>query len=67
MFDNYIVEVDEHAAGILIRAGHAFTFHAVESAFRALEGTIFPDAFAAERAALRLLRHGRRRATRTGA
>jgi hypothetical protein len=56
MSDNYIVEVDERAAGILIRAGHAYRFHAVEPPYTALEGIVFPDAFAAERAALRLLR-----------
>jgi hypothetical protein len=61
MFDRYLVEVDHHAAGILIRAEQGFVFHAVSSAFHALEGAIFPHALAAERAARRLIGAGRRR------
>ena len=35
-----------------------FAFHAVSSAFSALEGSTFPDAYAAERAARRIRRRG---------
>jgi hypothetical protein len=62
MFDAYVVEIEETAAGILIRSGRAFVFHAVENVFSALEGVTFPSAAAAELAARRLVR-GRKRAT----
>jgi hypothetical protein len=61
MFDNYLIELGERAVGILIRTGEAFRFHAVEPAFLALEGVTFPDAFAAERAALRVARRRKAR------
>ncbi len=56
MFDTYLVEARDRAAGILTRAGAAYVFHSVEAPFRALDGTTFPDPVSAERAALRLLR-----------
>lgn len=56
MFDNYLIEVDDHAAGILVRSGNAFAFHALERTFRPLDGMTFPDAAAAERAARRVSR-----------
>ncbi|MBB5751775.1 hypothetical protein [Prosthecomicrobium pneumaticum] len=56
MFDNTLIEVDDHAAGILVRAGQAFAFHALELPFQSLEGVTFPDAATAERAARRLTR-----------
>ena len=55
MFDSYLVEVQDRAAGILIRSGAAYAFHSVEKPFAALEGMIFPDAPTAERAARRLV------------
>jgi hypothetical protein len=61
MFDNYLIEVEDREAGILIRTGNVFTFHAVTRAFIGLEGTVYPDAFAAERAARRHLQNSRRR------
>jgi hypothetical protein len=56
VFDNYIIEIDDQAAGILIRSGGGFTFHALEGTFATLEGTSFPDAVAAERAARKIRR-----------
>lgn len=56
MFDNYIIEIDDKAAGILVRTGRAFAFHALERTFAALEGVLFPDAVAAERAARKVRR-----------
>ncbi|WP_029075665.1 hypothetical protein [Kaistia adipata] len=56
MFDNYIIEIDDKAAGILIRAGSGFAFHALEGRFATLEGRTFPDAVAAERAARKIRR-----------
>ncbi|WP_334174982.1 hypothetical protein [Pseudoxanthobacter sp.] len=55
-FDTYLIEIEDDPAGILIRAPGGFAFHAVSSAFSALEGATFPDAYAAERAARRLRR-----------
>ena len=59
MFDNYIVEIDDRAVGVIVRAGRAFSFHAVEAAYAPLEGAAFPDAYAAERAARKLSRKGK--------
>lgn len=56
MFDNYIIEIDDKAAGILMRTGRAFAFHALERSFDVLEGMVFPDAVAAERAARKVKR-----------
>jgi len=61
VFDNYLIEVDDHAAGILVRSGHAFAFHALERPFQQLEGRTFPDAATAERAARRCTRGGTER------
>jgi hypothetical protein len=57
VFDNYIIEIDDEAAGILVRTGRNFAFHALERTFEALEGMIFPDAIAAERAVRIARRH----------
>ncbi|GLS78124.1 hypothetical protein GCM10007904_34610 [Oharaeibacter diazotrophicus] len=51
MFDNYLVEVHDNPVGILVREGRHFAFHALEDSVKDLEGQVFPDAFAAERAA----------------
>jgi len=56
VFDNYIIEIDDQAAGILIRSGASFAFHALEGTFATLEGRTFPDAVAAERAARKIRR-----------
>jgi hypothetical protein len=56
VFDNYIIEIDDQAAGILIRSGGSFAFHALEGIFSTLEGRTFPDAVAAERAARKIRR-----------
>jgi hypothetical protein len=59
VFDNYLIEVDDKAAGILVRTGRAFAFHALETSFAALEGVLFADAVAAERAVRRVQRQPR--------
>ena len=51
MFDNYLVEVRDNPVGILVREGRHYAFHVLESSVKDLEGQVFPDAFAAERAA----------------
>ena len=62
MFDAYVVEVEETAAGILIRSGGTFVFHAVETVFAPLEGETFANAAAAEVAARRIVRDRKRTA-----
>jgi hypothetical protein len=59
VFDNYLIEVDDKAAGILVRTGGAFAFHALEGSFATLEGALFADAVAAERAVRRVQRQPR--------
>lgn len=56
MFDNYIIEIDDTDAGILVKSDRAFAFHALERSFEVLEGMLFPDAIAAERAARKVRR-----------
>lgn len=55
MFNSYLVEVKDVPVGILVREGQAYAFHAVDPSVRDLEGLVFPDAFAAERAARKRL------------
>jgi hypothetical protein len=50
MFDSYLIEIDECEAGLLLREGGAFVFHAVAPRFRAFEGAVFNDPWSAERA-----------------
>jgi hypothetical protein len=57
VFDNYIIEIDDEAAGILIRSGRSFAFHALEGTFSTLEGQVFMDAVAAERAVRKIRRN----------
>jgi hypothetical protein len=56
VFDNYIIEIDDAAAGILVRNGRSFAFHALDVTFAGLEGMVFSDAVAAERAARKVRR-----------
>ncbi|MCE1236485.1 MAG: hypothetical protein LWW93_09020 [Hyphomicrobiales bacterium] len=60
MFDSYVIEIDDVEAGLLIRDGESYAFHAVAQRFRAFEGARFPDPWTAERA----LRRQGERATR---
>ena len=50
MFDSYLIEIDDCEAGLLLREGDAFVFHAVATRYRAFEGTKFSDPWSAERA-----------------
>jgi hypothetical protein len=61
MFDNYLVEVRDAPVGILVREGKSYAFHALEPSVRDLEGLVFPDAFAAERAARKAISRPRAR------
>lgn len=63
MFDSYLIEIDEIEAGLLIRDGDGYAFHAVAPRFRAFEGARFPDPWSAERA----LRRQAARPARPGA
>jgi hypothetical protein len=51
MSDSYIIEVDEEAAGLVIRDRGGFKFFAAVSDFAALDGRMFGSTRAAERAA----------------
>jgi hypothetical protein len=59
MSDNYIIEIRPKAvgitvqAGIVVRDGRGFRFFAATHAFNPLEGQLFKNPRAAERAALR--------------
>lgn len=50
MFDSYLIEIDDVEAGLLLRQGGSFVFHAVAPRFRAFEGAVFADPWSAERA-----------------
>jgi len=59
MSDNYIIEIRPKAAGITVQAGivvrdgRGFRFFAATHAFNPLEGQLFKNSRAAEKAALR--------------
>ena len=59
MSDSYLIEIDERPAGILVREGGSYAFHAVSGRYRSLDGRTYPGPGAAERAA-RKLAPGRR-------
>lgn len=58
MDSGYIVELAGEAVGVLVGAGRAYEFHAVDHRFRSLEGASFDNGFAAERAVWRLAKQG---------
>lgn len=66
MNTGFIVELAGDAVGVLVGAGSAYEFHAVDPRFRSLEGATFDNGFAAERAARRLVRHGAGKQTQRG-
>lgn len=51
MSQNYIIEVREQAAGIVVRDGQKYRFFAASHAFNPLEGRLFKNPREAERAA----------------
>ena len=61
MFDSYLIEIGDEIAGIVVRSGQGFRFHAVGSSFKELEEQRFASPWKAERAAT-LLQRSRRRA-----
>ena len=50
MSQNYIIEVHEQAAGIVVRDGPKYRFFAATHAFNPLEGRLFKNPREAERA-----------------
>jgi hypothetical protein len=66
MFHAYIIEVGGEAAGILAREGERFRFHATARAYEPLEGRIFADPWAAQRAARLALKDDQRGARARG-
>jgi len=55
MYDTYIIETRNGAAGIVVRDGHGFRFFAATHDFHRLEGQVFGSPKDAEAAALRHL------------
>ncbi|KPG00490.1 hypothetical protein NML43_14110 [Rhodopseudomonas palustris] len=51
----YIIEVHSRAAGIVVRDGRGYRFHAAADDFTALDGQDFRSAGDAHKAALRLV------------
>jgi hypothetical protein len=51
MSQNYIIEVREQAAGIVVRNGRKYRFFAATHAFNPLEGRLFKNPGEAQRAA----------------
>jgi hypothetical protein len=60
MSDGFIIEIDDLAAGILVREGGSYCFHAAADRFFDLQGRRFDGPIAAEYAARKLLRGVRR-------
>lgn len=59
----YVIEVQSRSAGIVVRQGHRFYFHAAAEQFIALEGRPFKSPKHAEQAALQRVKdHGSPRA-----
>ena len=56
VFNAYVIEIQELPAAVVTRTGCSYTFHALTKSLDVLNGTLFPNAIAAERAALRHLR-----------
>lgn len=66
MFDSYVIEIDDDEAGLLLRHGDGFVFHAVAPRWRAFEGHRFGGPGAAERALRRAVRPAPTPARRIG-
>jgi len=54
MSENFIIEVNSQAAGIVVRNPGGYVFFAATHRFNSMEGQLFRNAREAERAALRL-------------
>ncbi len=59
MFESFLIEIDEVDAGLLLRQGQGYVFHAVADLFSAYEGVWFSDPASAERALRRRVRGAR--------
>jgi hypothetical protein len=56
MTDAFVIEVDGEAVGLVLKEREGFRFVAANRDHTALDGRLFPTAFAAERAAIDLRR-----------
>lgn len=56
MTDAFIVEVNDEAAGIVVRTGRDYFFYASDQRYASLEGSAFSSPLKAERAARALKR-----------
>jgi len=54
MSDNFIIEIQSQAVGIVVRNPDGYRFFAASPRFNAMEGQLFRSADEAERAALRI-------------
>ena len=65
MSDNYIIEVQSEAAGVIVRDGRRYRFFAAGHRFNALEGSLYRNPNEAERAAVQHFRQSERPAVRS--
>lgn len=63
MFSHYVIEADEHQAGLVILERGGFGFYAASPAFSEIEGRLFRSALDATRAAEMLTGRSRRAST----
>lgn len=61
MYDSYLIEVAGRPAGIVARDTHGYRFHASARPFYSLNGQVFADPWAAQKAARRHLNGAGRR------
>jgi hypothetical protein len=61
VYNSYLIETDDEIAGIVVRSGQSFRFHALGADFKELELQRFASPWKAERAATLLQRSRRRR------
>jgi hypothetical protein len=59
MVDNYIIETDFGAAGLVVRSGRDFMFFSAKKEFNALEGRLFSSPERAVKAAIQQEAKGR--------
>jgi len=56
MTDAYVIEIDDEAAGIIVRTGRDYHFYASNPRYAPLEGTVYPSPSKVEVAARALTR-----------
>lgn len=56
MTDAYVIEINDEAAGIIVRTGRDYSFYASNPLYAELEGVTFSSPSKAEHAARKLIR-----------